>query len=369
MPQVLKIAIDPGFGSFKVAVVVNGKILNISLPSLVGVGQTDLGMLQTGITRQKKLLPHQITLNGQTLLTGQHVDLYARPSQRLDTERLGDSPEQRALTLTALGLIIQQVTMGGTMTIENPIDISLIVALPVHVLQGSDAKSVVQTLENWLVGEHTFTLDGQPFHLLVHNLRAMAQPLGSFFEWGMNSNGQWGRSQADLKASVAILDEGFNTLDLFHLSGGQIVRRFTGGETLGMRRAAKAMQDLLLQKAERRVSLHEADEYVRHASNGHRAELLVKGEALDLKPLARQALDVVVSEVKAYLSQTWEDGKVFDYILLTGGGVLALGERLRSAFPNAVQLADPVTANARGLARFAQRSNSIEPVSRPNRVS
>jgi len=369
MIETFKIALDPGFGSFKVAAVVNGKILTTSLPSLVGVGQTDLGMLQTGLTRQKKLLPHQITLNGQTLLTGQHVGLYARPSQRLDTERLGDSPEQRSLTLTALGLMRQQITQNVTLPSENPTHISLIVALPVHVLQGPDAKTVVQALEAWLVGEHVFTLNGQLFHMHIHNLRAMAQPLGSFFEWGLNSSGQWNRSPADLKASVAILDEGFNTLDLFHLSGGQIVRRFTGGETLGMRRAAKTMQDLLLQKAERRVSLHEADEYVRQACNGHRAGLLVKGEQFDLKPLAHQALDVAAGEVKAYLSQTWEDGKAFDYIILTGGGALALGERLRSVFPNAIQLSDPVTANARGLARFAQRSGAVEPVPQPNQVA
>jgi len=361
MTQILKIAIDPGFGSFKAAIVVNGKLLTVTIPSLVGVGQTDLGLLQTGLTRQKKQLPHQITFpDGQGLLVGQYVELFARPSQRLDVERLGDSLEQRALTLTALGMILQQVARETGLSLAGLLEMALMVALPVHVLQGPDAKAVVQALESWLLCEHTFTLNGQTFHLHVHTLKAMAQPLGSFFDWGLNSSGQWQRSPGDLKASVAVLDEGFNTLDLFHLAGGQIVRRFTGGETLGMRRAASAMQDLLMQKAGRRVSLHEADEYVRQSCNGHRVELLVQGEVIDLKPLARQALDVAIGEVKSYLSQTWEDGKAFDYILLTGGGSLALGERLRSAFPHAIQMAEPVTANARGLARFAQRLGVLE---------
>ena len=368
MTELIKIALDPGFGSFKAAVVADGEPVTISLPSLVGVGQTELGLLSAGITRQKKQLPHQVVFeNGQTLLAGPHVELYARPSQRLDTDRLGDSPEQRALTLTALGLLLQQLARKTDLSLDEPLDLALIAALPVHVLQGPDARLVVQALEAWLLGEHSFTLDGQSFHLRIQALKAMAQPLGSFFEWGLNSHGQWQRAAADLKASVAVLDEGFNTLDLFHLAGGQIVRRFTGGETLGMRRAARTMQDLLLQKADRRVSLHEADDLVRQAGNGHRAELLVKGQPLDLKPLARQALDVAAGEVRAYLSQTWEDGKAFDYILLTGGGSLALGERLRQAFPQAVQLPDPVTANARGLARFARRSGVLEP--NPNRVA
>jgi hypothetical protein len=125
----------------------------------------------------------------------------------------------------------------------------------------------------------------------------------------------------------------------------------------------------VLHKAGRRVSLHEADAFVRRVCCGQRAELIVKGERIDLKPLARQALDVATGEVRAYLSQTWEDGKVFDYILLTGGGILAIGDRLRAIFPNAIELPDPVTANARGLAKFAQRFGVLEPLARPNQVA
>jgi hypothetical protein len=107
------------------------------------------------------------------------------------------------------------------------------------------------------------------------------------------------------------------------------------------------------------VSLHQADQYLQQASRGA-AEVLVGGEPVNLKPLARQALDVAAGEVRAYLSQTWEADSQFDHILLTGGGILALGERLRGAFPRAVELAEPVTANVRGLARFAQRRGLFE---------
>jgi hypothetical protein len=40
---------------------------------------------------------------------------------------------------------------------------------------------------------------------------------------------------------------------------------------------------------------------------------------------------------------------------LTGGGCLVLGERLQRQLRHGVVLDDPVTANARGLARAAQR--------------
>ena len=366
----IKGAMDVGFHGFKFSFVLNGQVHTVVVEATVGVGDTDLGLLQTGLTRQKKQLPYQVSIENQRYLTGPFVNQYARPIERLDFDRLSFAPELRALVYTTLGLAVQQA--AKTLQIspdENGVEMGLIAALPVQVLQGPEAKGVVQSLESWLLGAHSFTLDEQPFKVQVQSLKAMAQPLGSFFEWGLNTAGQWARSPADLKASVAVLDQGFNTLDLFHLSGGQIVRRYTGGETRGQRRAAKAMQDLLLQRTGRRVSLYEADDYIRQCCNGHRVELIVQGEPFDLKPLARQALDVAAGEVRTYLSQVWEDGKAFDYILLTGGGVLALGERIRSAYPNGILLTDPVTANARGLAKFAQRSGVMEPVSRPNQVA
>jgi len=366
----LKVALDAGFHSFKGAFVLEGKVHTVALPAVVGLGETDLGLLQPGLTRQKRQLPFLVVVDEQRYLVGPFVNQYTRPTERLDFDRLSQAPELRALTYTILGQIVQKAAhVLGLPMAGNPIEINLIAALPVQVLQGPEARAVVGALESWLLGEHHFELEGLPFHVYVPALKAMAQPLGSFFEWGLGLNGQWERSPFDLKASVAVLDQGFNTLDLFHLSGGQIVRRYTGGETLGQRRAAKIMQDLVLQKAGRRASLHEADTYVRQVCNGQRAELIVKGERVDLKPLARQALDAATGEVRAYLSQTWEDGKVFDYVLLTGGGSLAIGDRLRAIFPNAIELPDPVTANARGLAKFAQRFGVFEPVARPNQVA
>ena len=85
------------------------------------------------------------------------------------------------------------------------------------------------------------------------------------------------------------------------------------------------------------------------------------GKEISLKEQAAQAIDVAASELKAFLSQVWEDGRQFDYILLTGGGSLILGNRLRHMYPNVIELMDPVTANARGLARFAQRKGILDP--------
>ncbi|MFZ6028302.1 MAG: hypothetical protein ACOYYS_11360 [Chloroflexota bacterium] len=352
----LRIALDVGFHAAKAATIHQGNLLTNNIPAVVGVGETDLGILQTGLTRQKRQQPFQVTVNGQKLLVGPYVNQYARPIERLDFDRLSRSVELQALVYTSLAQMLKLLsapTEGAA--------VGLIMALPVQVLQDTEARQAVTALENWLVGEHQFDVDGQAHALHIHALKAMAQPLGSFFEWGLALDGQWGRSPADLKAHVGVLDQGFNTLDLFTLAGGQIVRRYTGGETLGMRRAASLMQDLIRQNTGRKLSLHEADRYLQESSNGNAAELLLRGEAINLRPMARQALEVAFGEMRAYLSQIWEDGSQFDYLLLTGGGALALGERLQAVYPQTVLISEPVTANARGLARFAQRQGILKP--------
>lgn len=349
----LCVAVDAGFGGIKTALVVDGQLRTAYVPAVVGVGEISIGLLESGITRQDRKRPYVLTAGGQRYLVGPHVERFATPIERLDFDRLAPSPELQALTYTGLGRLL---SASGLSPDGQPVqaELAAVLGLPVQVLQGPDAGQTIQRLNEWLVGEHSFELDDRPFSLRIRAVKALAQPLGAFFEWGLDPTGQWARPASDLKATIGIADAGFNTLDLIALAGGQIVRRYTNGSTLGLRRGARVMQELFEARTGRRVSLHQADQYLQQAGRGA-AEVLVGGEPFNLKPLARQALDVAAGEVRAYLSQVWEDGAQFDHILLTGGGILALGERLRSAFPRAVELADPVTANARGLARFAQR--------------
>lgn len=345
-----RIAVDVGFDAFKVSVIIDNQIYSYTLRSVVGVGDTNLGQLQTGITRQKNLKVNTFSTGNQTLLVGPGVEFFTRPISRLDLERVSPCVENEALTFVSISNFLSNIDPNDQNNKNRSEVISLIIALPVQVLQGPDAKQVIQSLETWLIGSHNFCCNGIEWDLTISSIKTMAQPLGSFFEWGLALTGEWQRSVNDLKSSVAILDQGFNTSDLFHLNEGQIVKRYTGGETLGQRRAAKIMQDLVEQRFGKKLSLSEADNLIRQSiSNSTRSN------QQELKDLSKRALDVAASELRSYISQIWEDGKQFDKIILTGGGTIALGNRLRSFFSNAIELPDPVTANARGLARFAQR--------------
>ncbi|RME23217.1 MAG: hypothetical protein D6800_10145, partial [Candidatus Zixiibacteriota bacterium] len=138
------IAIDPGFGGFKSAEATQ-TITVTNLPAVVGVGETDIGLLSTGLKRRRSKQPLTVSFDGVSYLVGDNVHLYARPVERLDFLRLSDGPELRALVYAALWSIID----GGDHVVN------LMVGLPVEVLQDrTTGLATLNALRAWLNGEH-----------------------------------------------------------------------------------------------------------------------------------------------------------------------------------------------------------------------
>ena len=77
---------------------------SVMVPSQIGFGTTDTGMLSRGFLKSPRTnLPYKVTVNDREYLAGPNVEMYATPLQRMDFARLGDSAEQQALTYAALG--------------------------------------------------------------------------------------------------------------------------------------------------------------------------------------------------------------------------------------------------------------------------
>ena len=64
----------------------NLTIHSITLPSIVGVGDTDLGLLSLGdLGRRGRLIqPHTIQFNDAAYLVGEGLTRFARPVERMD---------------------------------------------------------------------------------------------------------------------------------------------------------------------------------------------------------------------------------------------------------------------------------------------
>ena len=166
---VRKIAIDPGFHAIKVAEVRDPGASRpdvCTVDSVVGVGSTDLGLLDAGLTRARTTKPYRVQFNegekvlreaSMEYLVGPEVARYARPIERMDFNRLGDSPGIRASVYAALYAIVD----GGQT------DLAIVAGLPVELLQGEQARETVDAMRGWLEGEHCFSVDGHEARLNV----------------------------------------------------------------------------------------------------------------------------------------------------------------------------------------------------------
>lgn len=336
---------DPGFGNGKGAAIGPGGLLVATVPSVVGVGETDLGMLSLGSLgrRRRRSEPDRVSFEAITYLVGEGVSRYARPQQRMDFRRLSDGPELRALFYATIFRLLGPGRHG----------LALMVGLPVEVMADRErARGTLRAMRKWMVGEHHFGANDAETTLEVASVRAMAQPAGTFFAWGLDDRGRWVRGKSDLKVPVAVCDVGFNTLDLFAVEGGQVVGRFTGGDTSGMRRAAEQLITGIKAQHGVELSLHEADALLRQRQPG----IYTAGGEVDLRPAVQQALNAVAAGILTFVERRWGNARQFAHVLFTGGGAEALRSTLESQYPHGVVLPNAVTANAIGLARYAVRA-------------
>lgn len=347
-----KVAVDNGFGGFKVAEVQDTKLHVDLIPAVVGLGKTDTGMLATGLKRNHSAAkPLTVTFNNLSYLVGPNVHLYTRPLERLDFQRLSEGPEVQALTYAGFRKVLGT---GEHLAI-------IYVGLPVEILQNmEEAQATLKRMRAWLVGDHHFSINDQSFKVTVMQVRGIAQPVGSYFAWGLNTQGQWVQMNESLKAAVAVADFGFNTLDLFVVQNGRVVDRFTGGKTLGMRRANSAIRAAALEQFGVEMSLHEADELVKTFVAGQPPMVYHSEGEADFSEVVQQALKATFAEAVSFMEERWGNARQFRHLILTGGGAQALRDLLLRHYPQALILSNPVTANAEGLAKFAVRIKATE---------
>jgi hypothetical protein len=325
----------------------------IQVPSCIGVGTTDLGGLTLGDFSKgyhRSEEPYQVKWGASSsYLVGPNVAEYTRPLETLDFQRFADGLGMRALTYTSLGLLL-----GGG---EHAI--SMMAGLPVEVLEDSDlGDRTKRGLRGWLEGTHTFSVNEVKTRLHVRRVATMPQPAGTYFAWSLDDDGKPTKTKADFESTVAICDVGFNTLDVFTLQGGKISRRYTGGDTAGMRRAVEMLQRALETDHGVKYSMQEIDAFLRQGN----PTISIATGRIDLTELIAAAKKAAGEGITTFLGEHWGNGRQFGHVLFTGGGAAALGTSLLEAYPTGSLMPDPVMANAIGLARYGRRVLDAEVV-------
>lgn len=312
--------------------------------SSVGVGTLDVGLLNVGMAqRGRQERPAVVQWDGRSYLVGAGVERFATPVERMDLLRLSGSDEVLALTHKTLFDLLH--------TGVNP-SVALMVGMPVEVMADAErAKQVRADLRAQLEGAHSVQVDGQSLTYTIATVQLMAQPAGTFFAWGFDDTGHWTRNAADQKALTAVCDIGFNTLDLFTVQGGQVQARFTGGDSLGMRRAAELLIRTVRHDHGFGLSRQEADALLRERNPVY----MTAGTVVELRAIVAQARAANAGAVLSFLEEKWGNGRQFGHVLFTGGGAEALRDELLRNYPHGYVMPEAVMANALGLARAAAR--------------
>jgi hypothetical protein len=329
MGRVRKAGVDPGFNANKVAEVQGAEILTYALPSSVGLANLSRkdGLTLGGVVRSRRVARHpfRVAFDRVEYLVGPNVGDFAQPIDRMDFDRFTESSELRATLYAAL----YQIVNGGAS------QMALAVALPVEVLQDKDeANRVERSMRSWLVGEHVFSVDGVETVLTITNIRAkIPQPVATWFDWGLDTTGQWIRGNKAMRAPTLIVDEGYNTLDVLVVEEGRISHRYTGGDTLGMRRAAERLIETLTHRYGLALELYKTNALLQSVVNGQKVEVYLHGQSIDVTQETKQVLSSLEADVVNFIDRAVGKAQASYQVLLTGGGALALAVRLHRLFP------------------------------------
>ncbi len=349
--RIRRIGVDPGFGGFKVSELKADGIHVEITPAVVGVGKKEMGSLGllTGESRLSTDKPLRVSYEGIEYLVGQNIHLYAQPVQRLDFLRLLEGPELRSLIYAALWPIL-----GG-----GPQQAVLVIGLPIQVLLNqAQAEDNLQKLQSWLRAKHIFQVNDQPAEVTIVQIRVIPQVMGTYYDRLAEKSSSLESVGNNVRFGIA--DIGFNTLDLISVEDGTVIDRFTGGNTLGMRRAAETVANAVREEVDVELSLQQADDLIVQTCKGQRPVIYHPEGETDVTHIVHQALDNAAAFVCSFVERAWGNGRQFRHILVTGGGAHALQEYLLKLYPYATVVRDPITANARGLAHWAAQPKAFQ---------
>jgi hypothetical protein len=313
------LGIDAGNGAFKLY----GQPGALDVLSQVALNGTQ--HVTTTLGLKKRQPPMKLVNDFGSFYVGGGAHDYGRPVENLDVDRFNGSPEMQALLHGALTRYQQEY---------YPFDAALnvVVGLPNSVLAGESAEGNIEAVKKWMRTGHTWSADGMSHQVTISEVKVASQATGALFDFLLDEGGAFypERKMAFTK-EVGVISIGFGTVELMVVRNREMVERFTGGATSGVRRL------LELCDPNHFYSLGELDLQLRAGTL----------ETRDALPLWERD---VMSVVEKQWGRTWQR---FQAVLIVGGGALLLKDLPYKFQGKGYVLPDPVHAIARGLYKLA----------------
>jgi plasmid segregation protein ParM len=331
MIQIERVGLDIGFGHDKAAIIRDGKLTEVSFPSVLGHAQ-NLSRYTTGLGRSTRRRATRLVYDGVEYYIGDDALRHSRTQAgRQDRNRIG-SVEERVLALAAL----------ARLNVEHAY---VVTGLP--VLWFDDRKKLSRNL----FGEHKFTWGRQERCVTIHKVVVLPQPFGGFYSHVLGENGQAVIPNEEITRTFACIDVGWNTTDMTVIRNLEPVDQWTGGARVGVRDLIQMVDDEIKRVYGLDLHPHEVEQAIRDG----RVE--VYGEFHDITDISNSATSLLSQQIISNGTDLWGNGERMSSILILGGGGGYFGSDIRATFPrNSVLLPRPGMANARGFCFFAQRN-------------
>jgi hypothetical protein len=231
-----------------------------------------------------------------------------------------------------LGSLTTYIGQYGPLT--EPLEVT--VGLPLEALTGSDEETQVtgSSVRRWLIGEHVWSADNQPYRVVVGEVKVSSQPAGALFDFLLDEAGSFIPARKLLFGKeIGVISVGLSTVELLAVRNGAPINRFTMGQTSGVRRL------LELAAPDGVYTIGELD-------------TLLRTGKLDIS----LALPIWAREVTGLIERRWgRDVRRFTVVVVVGGGALLLREVLLARFGGKAYVPDdPVLATARGLFKMTR---------------
>ena len=221
----------------------------------------------------------------------------------------------------------------------------VVTGLPVNWY--ADRDKVVEHLS----GKHVVRRanGGQAVHrFTVDEVLVVPQPFGSLFDAILGPEGQI--VDEDLaQGRLGVIDVGTYTTDYVLVDRLRYIERGSVTLSTAMSKAYQLIGRSILDTYGLELRMHQVDRAVREG------QVTLFGEARSVDWLADPVLDALAQEVLAEAGTLWGDGRDLKAILVTGGGAMALGERIRRRYAHARVLPDAALANVNGFFKYGQR--------------
>lgn len=182
----------------------------------------------------------------------------------------------------------------------------------------------------------------------VDDVLVVPQPFGSLFNTILGAEGQI-VDESLARGRLGVIDVGTYTTDYVLVDGLRYIERGSESISTGMSKGYQLVGRSLLDTFGLDLRMHEVDRAVRQG------KVMIFGEERSIDWLADPVFDVLAQEILAQAGTLWGDGRDLRAILVTGGGAIALGERICERYAHARILDDAPMANVHGFLKYALR--------------